>query len=114
MAPDTRTAEIKRLEDSIESAKREANIKYDQLVSLMQDQSQKWDHTTHNHEAQIGGIKYLIHGMTQQLESVMQRITPPSGESSHNRDKHPAHPTEPSFRPNYSTEGRPANFKVCD
>jgi hypothetical protein len=37
MAPDTRTAEIKRLEDSIESAKREANTKYDQLVNLMKD-----------------------------------------------------------------------------
>jgi predicted nucleic acid-binding Zn-ribbon protein len=51
MAPDTRTTEIKRLEDSIESAKREANSKYDQLVNLMKDQGQRWDHTTNNHEA---------------------------------------------------------------
>jgi len=77
MAPDTRTTEIKRLEDYIESAKREANTKYDQLVNLMKDQGQKWDHTTKNHEAQIGGIKDLLHGLTQQLELVMQRFPSP-------------------------------------
>ncbi|KAL3596164.1 hypothetical protein D5086_007801 [Populus alba] len=50
MAPETRTAEIKRLEDSIESAKREANTKYDQLVNLMQDQGEA-SHNRDKHSA---------------------------------------------------------------
>jgi len=78
----------------------------------MKDQGQKWDHITNNHEAQIGGIKDLLHGLTQQLESVMQRFPPSLGESSHSRDKHAAYQTEPSSRPSYSTEGRPLNYKV--
>nr|TKR85210.1 hypothetical protein D5086_0000250100 [Populus alba] len=84
MAPDTRTTEIKRLEDSIESVKREANTKYDKLVSIMKDQGQKWDHTANTHEAQIEGNKDLLHGLTQQLELVMQR---PSNYKIH-RPKH--------------------------
>ncbi|KAG6752248.1 hypothetical protein POTOM_044469 [Populus tomentosa] len=100
MAPDTRTTEIKRLEDSIESVKREANTKYDKLVSIMKDQGQKWDHTANTHEAQIEGNKDLLHGLTQQLELVMQRFPSPSSESSQSKDKHTAYQNEPSFKPN--------------
>ena len=112
MTPDTRTAEIKRLEDSIESAKKEANSKYDQLFSIMKDQGQQWEHTANTHEAQIEGVKDLLHRLTQQLESVMQKFPPLPGESSQSRDKHAAYQNEPAFRPTYTTEGRPSNYKV--
>ena len=37
MVPDTRIAKIKMLEDSIDSAKKEANQKYDQLITLLKE-----------------------------------------------------------------------------
>jgi len=57
----------------------------------MKDQGQKLDHTINNHEAQIGDIKKLLSGLTQQLKFVMQRFPLASGESSQSRDKHATH-----------------------
>jgi len=75
MAPDTRIAKIKMLEDSIDSAKREANQKYDQLITLLKEQGQKLTHTTDNHRAQIGDIKNMISGLTQQINKHLTKMS---------------------------------------
>jgi hypothetical protein len=49
MAPETRTAEIKRLKESIELTKRETNHKYELLVTLVKEQGQKLDTTIDCH-----------------------------------------------------------------
>jgi hypothetical protein len=49
MAPDTRTAEIKRLKESVELTKRETNHKYELLVTLVKEQGQKLDTTIDCH-----------------------------------------------------------------
>jgi hypothetical protein len=78
MVPDTRIAKIKMLEDSIDSAKKEANQKYDQLITLLKEQGQKLDHTTDNHRAQIGDIKNMISGLTQQINKHLTKMSRPS------------------------------------
>jgi hypothetical protein len=112
MAPDTRTAEIKRLEESVELTKRETNHKYELLVTLVKEQGQKLDTITDCHGTQIEDIKNLLSGLAQQLEFVMQRIPFAAGESSQGRDKQVAYQNESTGRPGYSNEGRPAAYKV--
>lgn len=75
MAPDTKIAKIKMLEDSIDSAKKKANQKYDQLITLLKEQGQKMDHTTDNHRAQIGDIKNMISGLTQQINKHLTKMS---------------------------------------
>jgi len=112
MAPDTRTTEIKRLEESIELTKRETNHKYELLVTLVKEQGQKLNTTTDCHGTQIEDIKNLLSGLAQQLEFVMQRIPFAAGGSSQGRDKQAAHQNKSIGRPSYFNEGRPAVFKV--
>jgi hypothetical protein len=60
MPPDTRNAEIKRMEDAITAVKQDSGQKYEQLVDILKGQSLKLDQTIENQGTQINDIRHMM------------------------------------------------------
>ena len=67
MPPDTRTQDLRRLEETIESANKEHAAKYEQVTKLLEVNGQKME----SHEVKFGEIKDLIGGLTFQQNSFL-------------------------------------------
>lgn len=88
MPPETRTAEFKRMEETIIAARQDSSQKYEMLMDTLKGQSTKLDQTIENQGAQISDIRSMIGTMAQQIEFTLLKLSHTSGESSHHTARH--------------------------
>jgi hypothetical protein len=65
MAPYTRAADFKRIEDSIAAVSQDNSQKYELMADLLKGQNAKLDQTIKNQDAQIRDIRSLMGIMAQ-------------------------------------------------
>ena len=75
MPLDTRTTEIKRIEDSIAAVKQDSGQKYEQLVDILKGQSLKLDQTIENQGTQLNDIRHMMGTMAHQIEFTMLKLS---------------------------------------
>lgn len=73
MALDTRSQDLKWLEDSLESDKDQAQ-KYEHMVKILDSYNKKLENTTSNHEVRLDELKDLISGLSYQQISILQTL----------------------------------------
>ena len=83
MPPDTRTQDLRRLEESLQSANKEHAAKYEQVTKLLEVYGQKME----SHEVKFGEIKDLISGLTFQQSSFLQKLSLGRGEPIANHEQ---------------------------
>jgi len=82
MPPDTRTQDLRHLEESLESANKEHATKYEQVTKLLEVYGQKME----SHEVKFGEIKDLINGLKFQQSSFLQKLSLGRGEPIANHE----------------------------
>jgi len=98
MPLDTRTTEIKRMEDSIATVKQDSGQKYEQLVDILKGQSLKLDQTIKNQGAQINDIRHMMGSMAHQIEFTLLKLSQAPGSSSYNTERPLPSPEGVEFR----------------
>ncbi|KAG6763954.1 hypothetical protein POTOM_031404 [Populus tomentosa] len=87
MPPDTRTTDLKRIEDSIAAVSQDHNLKYELMADLLKGQNVKLDQTIANQGAQIRDMQGIMSTMAQQLDLALHKLSSHSGSPSQGRDK---------------------------
>jgi hypothetical protein len=112
MPLDTRTTEIKRMEDSIAAVKQDSGQKYEQLVDILKGQSLKLDQTIENQGAQINDIRHMMGSMAHQIEFTLLKLSQAPGSSSYNTERPVPSPEGVEFRNQEHREDRMSTYKV--
>nr|TKS05792.1 hypothetical protein D5086_0000129610 [Populus alba] len=109
--PDTRTIEIKCMEDSIVAVKQDSCQKYEQLVDILKRQSLKLDQTIENQGAQINYIRHIMGTMAQQIEFTLLKLSQAPGSFSHNTKRPIPSQEGVEFRNKEPREDRMSSYK---
>jgi hypothetical protein len=112
MPPDTRNAEIKRMEDAITAVKQDSGQKYEQLVDILKGQSLKLDQTIENQGTHINDIRHMMGTMAQQIEFTLSKLSQAPGSSSYNTERPVPSPEGAEFRDKGPREDRMSTYKV--
>nr|TKR98865.1 hypothetical protein D5086_0000199030 [Populus alba] len=109
--PDTRTIEIKCMEDFIVAVKQDSCQKYEQLVDILKEQSLKLDQTIENQGAQINYIRHIMGTMAQQIEFTLLKLSQAPGSFSHNTKRPVPSQEGVEFRNKEPREDRMSSYK---
>jgi len=112
MPPDTRTTEIKRMEDAIAAVKQDSGQKYEQLVDILKEQSLKLDQTIEKQGTQINDTRHMKGPMAQQIEFTLLKLSQAPRSSSYNTERPVPSPEGAEFRDREPHEDRMSTYKV--
>ena len=112
MPPETRSAEFKRMEESITVVRQDSGQKYEMLMDTLRGQSIKLDQTIENQGAQINDIRNMMGTMAQQIEFTLLKLSHTSGDSSHNTARHTQIPERVEGRNKGVQDDRVPSYKV--
>ena len=112
MPPDTRTTDLKRIEDSITVVLQDHNLKYELMVDLLKGQNVKLDQTIANQGAQIRDMQGIMSTMAQQLDLALHKLSPHTSSLSQGRDKQVSSTEGYESRHRNSQEERNHSYKI--
>nr|TKS08041.1 hypothetical protein D5086_0000106910 [Populus alba] len=111
MPPETRSTDLKRIEESLAAVSQDHAQKYELLIDMFKGQSLKLDQTIENQGGQIHDIRNMMGTMAQQLEFTLQKLSQATGSSSSNRERPQLHPDRVEMRNKEIKEDKAATYK---
>jgi hypothetical protein len=112
MPPETRSQDLKKLEDSLEVANKEQSARHVQVLTQLETYGQQLHTTKATQDNKIEELKALISGIAYQQSTLLQRMQTSTLERSPMKDHQDFPQGGSASNIGYSGEKRPHSYRV--